>query len=813
MDTILQDLRFALRQLRKNPGFTAIAVLTLALGIAVNATMFSMVSAILLRRPPGIEPERVAVVTSIDPASGFQADATQVSAPNFLAWRESNHVFSEMAAADLYRTASLTSQRDSQSVRAAAVSANFFRVLGVSTELGRTFTVGEDQAGQDHVVILSHQLWEQNFGSDPSIIGHTVRINRETYTVIGIMPGNFRLLGFASQLWMPLVFSPSDRSAAAHSERSFYLFGRMKPGATIQQAKSEFATLAQRSQSAFPETEKGWGATARTLPDFLIYTFGIRAGLAVIMTTVGFVLLIACANVSGLLLARAVSRKKEIAIRASMGAGRLRIVRQLLTEGLIIALLGGSAGVVFSYWGIRFVRDSLSSNLAIAALDLHLDTNVLLFSMGVSILCAMLCSLAPALRASRADVTESLKDESRTASAGRSHARLRTVMVSGEISLALCLLIGTGLLFVGIFRIEHQNLGFQPQHLLTAGITLDEARFKDSDHRIAFVHDLITKLHEIPGASSVAVTSDLPASGPGRVTLHIQGQPEPAANQSPSAFDSVVSPEYFRTASIALLYGRVFTDMDKAHSPRVILVNQKFVDQFFHDADPLGKRLRLEVKESSSDWSEIIGVVGNVKTFSEIATDSPEVYEPFLQRPVPAFSMMVQTTADPGTLGSAARAAVAQLDPDLPLANLMTMTAVLDRQNAGDHFFARILGSFAVLALLLAGIGIYGLMAFTVGQRTHEIGIRMAVGARNHDILRMIFRQGMKMALVGGAIGLALSIPLPRIFDAIFFDFHIREPRLYFVVPVLIFLVTIVAAYVPALRAARVDPMKALRQE
>ena len=813
MDTIIQDLRFALRQLRKNPGFTTIAVLTLALGIAVNATMFSLVSAILLRRPPGVAPERVAVVTSIDPASGFQADATQVSAPNFLAWRESNHVFSEMAAADLYRTASLTLQRDSQSIRAAAVSANFFRLLGVSTERGRTFTAGEDQAGQDHVVILSHQLWEQNFGSDPSIIGHTVRINRENYTVIGIMPDSFRLLGYASQVWIPLVFSPSDQSPAAHSDRSLYLFGRMKPDATIQQVSAEFATLAQRTQSAFPETEKGWGAMARTLPDFLIYTFGIRAGLAVIMTTVGFVLLIACANVSGLLLARAASRKKEIAIRASMGAGRLRIIRQLLTEGLIIALLGGLAGVVLSHWGIRFVRDSLSSNLAIAALELHLDTNVLLFSMGVSILCAMLCSLAPALRASRADVTESLKDESRTASAGRSHARLRTVMVSGEISLALCLLIGTGLLFVGIFRIEHQNLGFQPQHLLTAAITLDEARFKDSDRRVAFVHELVTKLHEIPGVSSVAVTSDLPASGPGRVTLHIQGQPEPAANQSPSAFDSVVSPEYFRTAGIALLHGRVFTEMDKTNSPQVILVNQKFVDQFLHDADPLGKRLRLEVKGGSSDWSEIIGVVANVKTFSATATDSPEVYEPFLQRPVPAFSMMIQTTSDPSALGSAARAAVAQLDPDLPVANLMTMTAVLDRQNAGDHFFARILGSFAVLALLLAAIGIYGLMAFTVGQRTHEIGIRMAVGARNFDILRMIFQQGMKMAVVGGAIGLALSIPLPRIFDAIFFDFHIREPRLYFVVPVLIFLVTIVAAYVPALRAARVDPMKALRQE
>lgn len=813
MDTISQDLRYGLRQLRKNPGFTAIAVLTLALGIAVNATMFSMVSAILLRRPPGVDPEHIAVVTSIDPASGFQADASQVSAPNFLAWRDSNHVFSEMAAADLFRTASLTSQRESQAVRAAAVSADFFQVLGVAAERGRTFITGEDQPGQDHEVILSHQLWEQDFGSDPSIIGRTVRINRENYTVIGVMPSSFRLLGYVSQLWLPLVLSSADQSAAAHRDRSLYLFARMKPGVTIEQAKAEFATFGQRAQAAFPDTEKGWGATARTLPDFLIYGFGIRSGLAVIMTTVGFVLLIACANVSGLLLARAVSRKKEIAIRASMGAGRLRIVRQLLTEGVVIALLGGAIGVALSFWGIRFMRDSLSTNLAIAALDLHLDTNVLFFSLGISIVCALLCSLVPSLRASRTDISTSLKDESRTASSGRSHARLRTVFVTGEISLALCLLIGTGLLFVGIFRIAHQNLGFQSKNLLTAGITLDEARYKDADHRIAFIRELLSRLQQLPGAAEAAVTSDLPASGAGRVTFHIQGQKESAANQGLSAFDFVVTPKYFQTAGIALQRGRAFTDVDVAKSPRVILVNQKFGEQFLNGADPLGKRLRLEVNGGASDWSEIVGVVNNVKPFSQTSTDSPEIYECFLQRPVPAFSVLVQTRSDPNSLGSVVRSAVAQIDPDLPLANLMSMTAVLDRQNSGDAFFSGILAGFAILALLLAGIGIYGLIAFSVGQRTHEIGIRMAVGARDHDILRMVLQQGIVMAGIGGAIGLALSIPLPRVFDAIFFDFHVREPRLYFVVPVIIFLVTVVATYVPALRAARVEPMKALRQE
>lgn len=813
MGTLVQDLRYGLRQLLKSPGFTTIAIVTLSLGIGINATMFSLVSGILLRRPPGLEVDRIAVVTSIDPASGFQASASQVSAPNFLSWRESNHVFSEMAAADVYRTASLTSQRESQAVSAASVSANFFHVLGVTPARGRTFSDGEDQPGKDRVVVLSHQLWENSFASDDSIVGRTIRINRENYTVIGIMPANFRLLGYGSKLWLPLVLGPADQGPAAHRDRSLYLFGRMKPGVTMEEARAEVATLAQRAQAAFPDAEKGWGAAVRTLPDFLIYTFGIRSGLAVIMTTVGFVLLIACANVSGLLLSRAAARRKELAIRASMGAGRLRLIRQLLTEGLVIALLGGGVGIVISYWGIHVVRTSVSSNQAMADLELHLDTNVLLFSMGVSMLCAVLCSLAPALHASRADVITSLKEEGRTASSGRSQARLRTVMVTGEIAAALCLLIGTGLLFIGIFRIEHQNLGFQSDHLLTAGITLDEARYKDAEHRIAFVRDLVSKLRQIPGSETAAVTSDLPAAGPGRVALHIQGQPERATTESLSAYDFVVSSDYFKTARIALLRGRTFADTDTANAPAVIVVNQKFVERFLNGGEALGRQVRLEVNGDAGHWRQIVGIVGNVKPYSQVTRESPEVYEPFLQRPVRGFSVLVRTTTEPSGLASAVRGAIAQMDNELPLSNLMSMSAVLDRQNEGDTFFSRVLASFALMALLLAGIGIYGLMAFTVAQRSHEIGIRMAVGAENQDILRMIMRQGLKMAAIGGGIGVALAIPLPQLFSALFFDLHVNEPRLYFIVPAVVLLVTAFATYIPAIRAARVDPMNALRQE
>jgi predicted permease len=813
MDTIVQDLRYGMRQLVKNPGFTAVAVVTLALGIGINATMFSLVSAILLRRPPGREPDRVAVVTGIDPGNGYQPDTATVSIPNYLAWRESNHAFSEMAAADEFHTASLTGQQESESLRSAAVSANYFNVLGVTAELGRTFGAGEDQSGQEHVAILSHELWQRRFGGDPSIVGHTIRLNRENYNVIGVMPASFRMLGFLPELWTPLVVTPDDRTTAAHKDRPLYLFARMKPGVTIEQARAEFAALAHQAEQDFPESEKGWGAMVRTLPDFLVYGFGIRSGLAIIMTTVGFVLMIACANVSGLLLARAAGRKKELAVRLSLGAARSRIVRQLLTEGLVIALLGGGLGLLLAYKGIGLVRSAMSLNEAFNAIGLQLDSNVILFTVSVSVACALLCALVPALKASRPDVTTALKDESRTASAGRSHMRLRRVLVTGEIALALFLLIGTGLLFVAIFKVEHQNLGFQSERLLTAGMTLDVARYKDPDRQVAFVRDLLPRLQHMPGAEAAAVTSDLPSSGAGSVTIRIQGRPESSAAQVLTATDFVITPDFFRTIGMTVLRGRSFSEQDDSTKARVVMVNQKFVERYLPGEDPIGKQIRLEVTGAPPEWSQIIGVVNNVKRYSESQTEDPSVYEPFLQRPRPGFSLVVRATGEPNSLITGMRNTVAGLDTELPLDHLMSMSGVIDRQKGGDAFFSRALGGFAFLALVLAAIGIYGLIAYSVGQRTYEFGIRIAMGAKRQDILKIIFREGMTMTAVGGAIGLALSLPLPKVFEAMFTDTHVHEPSLYFLVPLVILAVNLLAMYVPAHWAARVDPINALRQE
>jgi putative ABC transport system permease protein len=813
MQTLVQDLRYAMRQLRNNPGFTAIAVLTLALGIAVNATMFSMVSAFLLRRPPGRDPDRVAVVTSIDPAQGFLADASMVSVPNYLAWREANHVFADTAAVTEDLMASLTLQGQSQWIHVANASPNYFSVLGVTTQIGRTFAADEDQPGRDHVAILSHELWERQFGSDPLVVGRTIRLNRENYSVIGVMPATFRLMGFTPQLWTPLAAAPADQTAAARHDRSLYLFARMKPGVTIDQARAELGALARNAQQSFPDSEKGWGATVRTLPDFLIYSFSISTALAVIMTTVGFVLMIACANVSGLLLARATGRRKELAIRRALGAGRVRLVRQLLTEGLAIAFLGGAVGLLLTYWGINLVRASLTFNDAISSVQVTLDWHVLVFATIVSLACAILCGLAPSLNASRTDITTNLKDESRAASPGCSRSRLRTVMVAGEVALALFLLVGCGLLFRTMFEIEHQSLGFQTDHLLTANVSLDKARYEDSSHQIAFVRDLISRLQHVPGSEGAAVVSSLPATGAGSVSLRIQGQPELPPNQVQTALHFVATSDYLRTAGIALLHGRTFTETDDASRPRVVIVNQKFVDRFLPGQDAVGKHVRLEVSGAESGWSEIVGVVGNVKTYSEATRDDPEVYEPFLQRPQSYFFVIVRTASDPNVLASALRSTVAAMDVELPLAHEMSMPAVIEAQRAGNPFFVHMLGAFALLALILAAIGIYGLIAYSVGQRTHEIGIRMALGARSRDVMRMVLGEGMKMTAVGAAVGFAMALPLPKLFGAIFFDLHVSEPEVYFVVPAAILVVAMLATYIPARRAARVEPMSALRQD
>jgi len=813
METFAKNLKIVVRTLVKSPGFTSIAIITLALGIAVNATMFSMVSAFLLRRPPGHEPERVAVVTSVDPTSDFQPDATPVSVPNYLAWRNANNVFTEMAAADQRRSLNLNSGTQAIAVRGAAVSLNYFNVLGVTPQIGRIFQAGEDQPGRDHVVILSHEFWQRHFASDSEVIGHTIRINREPYSIIGVLPAGFRLMGYITQLWVPLVITPEDQRPEARKAHSLFLVARLKPGVTLEQARADISTLARQAEHDFPDTEKHWGAAVRTLPDFLIYDFGLRNALVLTMMMVAFVLMIACANVAGLLLARVVGRRKELSIRLALGANHVRLVRQLLTEALVLAVVGGSLGLFLSFWGVRFVRANMSFNDAISAVPVKLDWNVVLFTLGVAAISTLLCGLAQALRGSKTDIAANLKDEGRGASAGRAPRKMRSIMVTGQVALALFLLIGAGLLFQEIYLIEHQKLGFEPDHLLTAAVTLDGTQYKDADHQTRFVQELISSLQRIPGAEGTAITSELPATGPGSVAFRIQEQPAPPTNQQHISGYSIVTPDFFHVVRVPLLRGRMFKDADNLDAQRVVIVDNEFVRRFLPNQEPVGEHVQLDPAGGKPEWREIIGVVGTVKAYSETVDEQPQIYAPFFQQPIPRFSLIVRSASDPNGLSTSVRSAVAQIDADLPLARMMTMTNVIDRQKAANPFFTRVLGTFAFLALVLAAIGIYGLIAYSVDQRTHEIGIRMALGADKRNVLRVILAEGMKLTVIGAVIGFALALSLPRLFSSLLYGLQIHEFRLYFIVPVAIFFVALLAMYIPARRAARVDPLSALRQE
>lgn len=813
VESILADIQFALRQLMKSPGFTTTAVATLALGIAVNATMFSMVSAFLMPHLPGRDPQNIVVVSSVNPDASFQADIDPVSPPNYLEWNKNTRIFSAMAAAE-FRTGSLSEPgQQPEAISYSAVSANYFSVFGVSPQLGRAFVAGEDAQGHDHILILSHDLWKRRFGSDPSIVGRTVRLDREDYVVAGVMRDDFRLLGFKPQLWTPLTLTAADRTPDARKNRFLRLFARLAPGITLEQARAQIDILAQHAQQDFPDAEKRWGASVRILGDFLIYNFGIRQALTVIMTVVGFVLLIACANVAGLLLTRAVSRQKELAIRMSLGASRVRVVRQLLTEGVVIALLGGGIGLFLTYFGIRLVRAGLSFNEYISAVPVSLDTNVLLFAVAISVVSAVLSSMAPALKASRAAINTDLKSETRSSTSSRAHSRLRVVLVGGEIALALFLLIGSCLLIRGVYLLDHQKLGFNHEHLLTAGMVLDKSRYPDPSRQNQFVRNLIGQLQQIPGVEAASAASDLPATGPGSVTIHIKGQPESRTSEQHTAADVVVTPGYFSVIGLPILHGRAFTEHEDASASRVVLVSQEFVHKYFQDHDPLGKQIQLDIPGASPVWSEIVGVVADVKSYSVDPYIEPQVYESYVQRPVSSFSLMLRSNMEPNSLATSLRRVVSQLDSELPLLRVMSMDGVIDAQKNGNPLFERLLATFAILALLLSSIGIYGLMAYSVSQRTHEIGIRLALGAKASDIARMVLREGLKVAAIGSAIGCAMALPLPKLFSSIFKGLLFGAPEVYPLVAAAMMIVALGAIFGPARSATHVDPTDALRNE
>jgi predicted permease len=814
LEVFLQDLRFGARMLRKNPGFTLVAVLTLALGIAANSTIFSFVSAVLYTRPPVSDPDRLAVVYGLSPIHMWGAGLYPVSAPNYFTWKHENQAFSELAASSPYNSLNLTGDGDPERVSAVRVTANYFTLLGAAPELGRTFAASEDHEGHDHVVVLSHRLWERKFGSDLTLIGKAIRLNGEPYKVIGVMPFQFRLMSFQGEVWIPLVLNESQQGATARQERSLYLFGRLRRGVSLAQAQANIKTLGILAAKNFPETENGWGANTLSLQEYMIRDFNAGSAFILLLSAVGLVLLIACANVSGLMLARATGRSKEMAVRIAIGAGRARLARQLMTEALLIAALGAGVGLAFTLAGERVMQAALSFNDAVKLLELKTDWRVLVFTSAIAVFSALLFGLAPALKARSVEIFATLKNESTTVSSGKKKNRLRSVLVAGEVALAVVLLSGAGILIQGIVEGLRKNMGFDPQRILTAQITLPESRYKEPFTQVQFYRELASRLSSMPGAKSAAIASVLPGAGPEEIPFRLRGQEHLPAGELAHARYCVVSTHYFETTGTAIIAGRDFSAADDAHAPSVALVSQKLVEQFFPNGDALGNAIRVDSGNAATNpWRTIVGIVQNVKGWPLRSIDDPEIYEPFEQHPMAEAAVMVRAIRDANSLAIGLREAVWSIDRDQPIGELMSLREILANEVAGDQVMGKLMGTFAVLALALSGIGIYGLVAYTVGQRRQEIGIRVALGAGKESILRLILLDGLKLALIGVAIGLVGALPLPTAFGSLFQDYHISGGWIFLSVPILIAGVAMLACYIPARRASRVDPIVALRYE
>jgi predicted permease len=814
LEVFFQDLRFGARMLRKNPGFTLVAVLTLALGIAANATVFSFVSAVLYKRPPVYDSDRVLVVYGTAAARGFGTSLNPVSAPNYFTWKRENRVFSDLAALQPYISVSLTGKDEPERISANRATSNYFSVIGVAPVLGRAFANGDDQAGHDRVVLLDYRFWERKFGSDPNIVGKTIRLNGEEHTVIGVLPRPFQIMSFRSQVWLPLVLDESQQSAAARQTRTLYLFARSKPGVTLDQAQSNLRTLGSLAVQLFPDTEAGWDTNCLTLQEYVIHDFNANAGFVILLSAVGFVLLIACANIAGLLLARAASRGKEMAIRIAIGAGRARVLRQLMTEALLIALLGTVAGLGLALGGTQLLHQVLSFNEAIKMLEMQIDWRVLSFTSAIAVLSAVLFGLAPALRAWAVDVFPTLKNDSSKVSAGKEKSRGRGLLVAAEVAMGVILLTGAGILIKGFLEGLHRSLGFQPQHLLTAQISLPESHYKEPAKQIEFYRELAARLEAMPGATSAAITSNLPAAGADFVSFLLKGQENLSPTDRSRARYYVVSSHYFETIQASVIAGRVFRESDSANSQPVAVVTEEFVARFFSRGDALGKQIRIDSSDAiRTQWRQIVGIVHDVKSWPLNYRDDPEIYEPVSQHPAAEMSVVVRAVNDANSLAPGLREAVWSLDRDQPIGTVISMPDLLANETAPDLIFSELMTVFAALALVLAGIGIYGLVAFTVGQRSQEIGIRVALGAEKKNILRMVLLDGLRLAAIGAAIGMLGAFPLPRLFEAAFYNFHVSGGWLFVIVPALIGAVALLACYIPARRASRIDPMVALRYE
>jgi predicted permease len=808
MTIFFQDLRYALRMLRKSPGFAAVAILTLALGIGANTAIFSVVNAVLLRPLPYPEANRLVFLGEWSE----QVPEMSISMANFNDWRAQNKVFESMVAYQNDNVV-LTGKGEPERLRLRRITAGFFPTLRVKPILGRELTPDDDKVGAARVVLLGEGFWERRFGRDPNIIGQQFNLDAETYTVIGVLPaqlhGSLRQTDIFASLWRLEDQLGGETNRGNHP--GIYAYARLRPGVSVEQARGEMKGIAQHIDELHPDSNGKDSVTLKPLLDAIVED--VRTPLLVLTGAVGFVLLIACANIANLLLARATERHRELAVRVALGATRGRLIRQVLTESVLLSLAGGVLGLLLAVWVTAALVQASPAGVP-RMNEVSADSWVLSFTLSLSILTGIVFGLFPALQASRADVQVTLQEGGRTGTAGSGRSRLRDFLVAAEVAVSLVLLVGAGLMTKSLLRVLEADGGINPSNVLTARFSTPDAKYNDDTKRRAFVEQFVGKIQSLPGVQAAGFKS--PLLGGWQSAFMIDGRPAPKAGQYPSTDMGRVTPDAMSAMGMRLLRGRFFDGHDNEKSQRVCIIDESFAKQHFSDDDPLGKRLSIGGPPSPGkepDWMTIIGVVAHVKNYGVDQPSRVETYVPQAQRPAGGGTVVIRSLGDPATLTSGIRAAVASLDPDVPLYEVRALEDIVNEHSASRRLSVVLIGSFAVLALVLAGVGVYGVMAYVVTQRGHEIGIRMALGAHHKDILGMVLRQGLRLAPIGIAFGLAGAIVLTHFMSTLLFQVSTLDGQTFAAGAIALGAIVLLACYVPARRATRVDPLVALRYE
>jgi putative ABC transport system permease protein len=809
--SLFQDLRYGWRTLANSPGFAAVAILTLSLGIGANTAIFSFVDAVLLKPLPYKDADRIVRVLEKPP----HGERNGISTLNFLDWQKDNAVFDYMAA-QTGGPATLTGTGEPVQIRGARVSAHFFDIYGIQAETGRTFLPDEDQPGKDHVVILSHVLWVNQFGAERSLINRTILLDNEPHTVIGVLPSGSAFDRAFNQLWRPLAFEPSNMTRNFHWLVSF---ARLKHGVTLQQAQANMNAVGARIEQDFPDSNKGWGVIVERYADTLIFP-DLRTALLVLMTATGLVLLIGCANLANLALARGVSREREVALRASLGAGRGRLIRQFLTENVLLSLCGGSLGIAAGYGAMRWLQLLVPPFSFAREVRITMDTRVLLFALVISVMTGLLFGIVPAWQATSPELTSLMKDGGRGSTDHASRKRVREILIVAEVAFAFVLLVGSGLMMRSFFRLLNVDTGFDSTNVLTIGLPITTQRFPDSTRLNLYLQEIRRAVEGVPGVRETALSCAPPMQGT-CYGMPMQAASRPTVDRAnrPGGFFKVVSPSYFSALKLKIVRGRALTDRDTKSAPPALVINERLAKREFENQDPIGQRLLIqEIIPGKTElgpeipW-QVVGIVRDEKV-NGIADDrSAGVYVSNEQSPVYFQTLNVRTSVDPLALQSSIAAAIHGVNKDQALTDIRTVDQIKELSMANNRLQSVLLGIFATVALLLAGIGIYGVISYSVAQRTHEIGIRAALGATERNLLQLILSRGVILTVIGLVIGVAGSLALTRLMASLLYGVGARDPATMALVATLLALVAVTACYVPARRATKIDPLVALRYE